>query len=538
MRCLFILLSFFITTQVVAQDFGAAVIFNSEEAFDKYDKKLLNYVKKAYRGRAPIHTEYYTWDGKPSSKPKPYERFKSDKDGTVPITTALYLKTNLKIQEKLEPTYKKDTTGTVTSMYLSYPLELRPIYKVVDLPSSEVIKVHRFETKEWKIDQKYQVKDFKKYFGATPNTLQSKAFNQKMKVFKEKKGKDVEKFYNEKLKKISKDLADISNVLKATYDKRLFKVTEVNTNEKKIKEFYIDAKASENISKGDLIQVYQKDQYGDFDMYGSVGQVAYVVVQSADETRAKVKPFFLAKKKISEALKSGNEIVLARNPLLVKEANKKDETVKRIQIKGECFLCNPYLEKVLLGLASTKLMERNFDGPRSYFTSQYTDEKFMDFDMLDIQDKQEGVDYLFEVAQTGVKATDVTTGRVASIDQKKNKGLLGLFGSTGPQTINLCMDIMDKDIQVLEITKEKKGKVKKFLGYSPFGFEGITTLDIYIVHEETVGGRVIEREEHIGKCWAQRPQTEYINEIKVAKGEKDLYKALQANQKVIFKVKL
>lgn len=62
----------------------------------------------------------------------------------------------------------------------------------------------------------------------------------------------------------------------------------------------------------------------------------------------------------------------------------------------------------------------------------------------------------------------------------------------------MCMDIMNKDLEILEIIKEKKGKIKEFLGYSVFGFENILILYIMKIIEEMVGGRMVEREEEIG----------------------------------------
>ena len=101
----------------------------------------------------------------------------------------------------------------------------------------------------------------------------------------------------------------------------------------------------------------------------------------------------------------------------------------------------------------------------------------------------------------------------------------------------MCMDIMNKDLEILEITKEKKGKIKEFLGYSAFGFENISTLYIMKITEETVGGRTVEREEEIGQVWAKRKKTNTIAEVKVTKGEKELQQALDNGDKIRFKVR-
>jgi len=203
-------------------------------------------------------------------------------------------------------------------------------------------------------------------------------------------------------------------------------------------------------------------------------------------------------------------------------------------------MCELYLESILLDVPTAKLIERNFEQQRSYFTDQYTDEKFIDFKMEAVQDKQEGVEVIFEKTSTGIKATDVQTGRIVGLEQKEPGGVSGLLKlppNRNVQIVNLCMNIMDQDLEIIEITKEKRGKIKKFIGYSAFGFENIASFYIMKLTEETVGGRTIEREEEIGQVWIRRKKTNTIAEVKVIKGKKELKQALDNGDKIRFKVK-
>lgn len=542
MKQTFTLLITLLICNANAQDFGTAVLFDSGEAYGKYQTILLDNLKNNFDKQHPIYTEFYTWDGKADSTPETYLPFKVEGGEEKPITKALYLKTNFEIKETLKTNYTLDTLGKVVKMFVYYPMTIYPSYKVVDLPTSEVVKAFRYKTDDWKVDEQYEVKDFKKYFGSSPDKSEknnSKTFALQMKAFKKEELKNVDAFYEKKVREFGKNLSNIANVLKSMNDKRLFKLVDFTFNEKdKLEEFYIDAKASEHVNVGDVFNVYEKTTFGDFRHFDQVSLVSIVTVKEVNDTKAKVKPFSLAKKKIGEALASENEIVFARNEELIKAANREDEPMKRVQIKSDCFMCGSYLETMLLGIATTKLLERNFDGPRKFFTDQYTNEKFIDFNMSAVQDKQEGVDYLFENTPAGLKATDVQTGRIASLNQEQGKGLMKLFGSTGPKTVNLCMDIMDKNLEVLEILKEKKGKIEKFLGYNAFGFDNISTFLIYVVKEETVGGRTLEREEEIGKCWVGKRITNTIAEIKINNGEKELYEAMQNGDKIRYRVKL
>ena len=536
MRNFIILLGLALALSVGAQDYGTAILFDSEESFGKYDKMLLNSFKATYDKNDPVYTEFYTWDGK--SVPVPYEPFAQENVGDKPITKAGYLNANFSFDSSLKFDYKLDTLEKVTNMYAYYPISIAPQLKVVDLPTSEVLTTYNYDTKEWGVSKMYEIKDFKKYFGSSPNkseSSKSKTWYANLKKFKEAELDKITKWNEDRINTFGKNLDQVSSRFKGYLDTRLYSVIDFTYSEKgKLEEFYIDAKSSENVSKGDVFEIYQQASFQDFKSYD---RVSLVTVQSVEADRALVKPFSLSKKKIAEALESGDKIAFARSEQLIRQSNKGEKPTKRVQVKGECFMCNVYLESLIVNISTTKLIERNFDVVRKYFSSKYTDERFIDLNMSEIQDKQEGIEYLFESTSAGMKATDIETGRIATVNEKEGGMLKGMFSSNRAELINLVMDIMDENIQVVEILKEKKGKLDKFIGYNPLGYESVSTYLIFRVIEEEVGGRTLEREEEIGKCYVGKRLTDTLVEIKVAKGEKELYSAMQAGDKIRYRVK-
>ena len=54
------------------------------------------------------------------------------------------------------------------------------------------------------------------------------------------------------------------------------------------------------------------------------------------------------------------------------------------------------------------------------------------------------------------------------------------------------------------------------------------------LHDEKVGGRTIIREEEIGKARLSKALTTTVGEIKIAKGEKALFEALENGDRVRF----
>lgn len=536
MKHLYLVLFVICSTFAYSQDYGTAVMIAEDERQGSYEKAYLEYFENSFFKTNPGNVEMYDWDGKPSSQPIRSTTIGEDIVADKPIKTVIVLDNNFSLDEsKLNTAYKKDTSGKITNMYLYHPFSFVPVYKMIDLPTSTVLASTVVDTKEWKLDEKWEVKDFKRYFGSNPENTESNgpAWSLKMKAYKKLKGDDIKEWYNERMKDYGNRMGFLGNKAKSINDSKMWKPMDLNVSDKgKVDNFYIDATQQENLNVGDGLDIYVKTKFNDFEQFD---RLSVVTVKEVGTDKALVKPFSLQKKKISEALMSGNEVVFVRNENLVRSANRGNAEMQNVQVKGECFACNMNLERMLMRIAAVNLVERNFDTQRKFFTDQYKDEKYIDFDMADLQDKQQGINYIFEKTASGVQATDVETGRVATAVKPETKGLKALFATANPQVRNLCMDILGQEIQIIEILKEKKGKIDKFMAYSPLGISQGGALKIVVLVEETVGGRTVVREEEIGKAWVGKTMTETIGEVKVSKGEKDLYEALQNGSKVVFR---
>jgi len=427
---------------------------------------------------------------------------------------------------------------------LDLSISAKSSYWLMDLTNSEMIEFGLYKLEEHKVNfrskiskkQKLKI-DLSKYFGKSdPKKLQRKdrkLYAQKIKEIKKDYAATIDKFYTERAQSLGKNMSSIARSLKSQSDSRLWKKHgEIELNDKgKLKEFYIDATASDNLSKGNVIKVYEKKTFGSMDGYQLVNQVE---VKEVMEDKVQVGTIIFGRKKLKKAIESNADLVFARNESLIRKQNKKDKKEKRVQIKGNI----PVLSSLLLKIPSLKLIDRNHETQAQYFTKQYTDEKFIDFDVAEIQFKQEGIDFIFEKTAAGIKATEVETGRIEMLDQEKKKGFLGsaIAAGTGAKLKNLCMEILDENIQIIEITDQKKGKIKKVNLYSSLGMQ-LGTLLIYKLIDEKVGSRTLTREEEIGKAWGKKLHTNNIAEYKIKKGNKELFEALENNERIKFKIK-
>jgi len=430
------ILAFFVSLALISQDYGSAIILNSDEISDELTRSIIDDFKSSFDKKKRGHVEFYSWDGESKSEPNLYSPYKTGKEGEKPILKAVYLKANFSQDSKLKTAYK-----------------------------------------------------------------------------------------------LGERLEEVSNQLKNNNDSKIWRALDYSFDEKgKLEEFYIDAKLSDNLEIGDVINIYVKRMINDFVYYDYVSDVT---VKEVTKDKVRVKPFSLMRKKIAEALEGDTDVVFTRNDRLIKELNRGGAPYKRVQVISDCADCFTDLVRRMYRGGSTKLIARNFDGPRQHFAEKYKDEKFLDYNMEDFQGKQQGVDFIFESNVAGISATDVKTGRIAFVASKEKSGIGKILNIDGPSVSNLMMDIMDVDFEIVKILKEKNGKLEKFVAYNPLGFG--RTYNIVKVIEEEVGGRPVNREEIIGKCYIGKVYSDTLAEVKVAKGKKELYTALQNGEKIRYR---
>ncbi len=530
MKYLYSLILVLICLSSDAQQLGTAIVFNEKDIKDTKCDLIYNEIYTRMAKEDPGYTEFYSWSGKSSDNVNFYKKFNSKIDTSEqPITTAVYVYTGFRTDKSPTFSTKKDSTGKVIAMTMKVLHPVSPRYKIINLATSELVASHDYRIKPFATSSSIPIRDFKKYFGKEdPEKLKSgnsKLYNTKIKQIKKDYSGKIKDAYKKIGKEVGGSLSNIVGKIKAQRDDHLWKIVDWEKGQKgKLKEFYIDATASENLKKGEILDLYQKRDFGEYSQYDLVSNIG---VKEIMADKVMVNTYFYNRKKVKKAIEQSQEIVVSRNESLTRNSNRAIKNLKRVQIKGDCFTCNTYIENVLLNAAPVKVLERNFEAPRNYFTEQYTNEKFMDFQMEDVQGKTEGVEYILESTKDDLKATVVETGRIVKADKGKEKGFFGrLGGVSSAQVLNLCLELFEEEITIIEVTDQKKGKVKRVHAHNPIGFDDIIYLKIVKLIEEKIGDRVLVRKEEIGKAVVKEKFSNSVAELKIKDGKKQLFKAL------------
>ena len=516
-----------------SQEFGTAIVLNKTDLDAVHGDMYAKAIHKSFSESGGNDFTYYTWK-KGDDKP---ERYSTLDDGSIadkPITAIGYIESKLTGFDKFSLASSVDTTGKVTGYFLRLNQSIAPQFKTIDLATGEVINSGTgTRLSEIPKGGNIQIKNYTTITKSKtrPEKLKKDTYNKYLAAVKKSYKNDIAKVHKETVDKAVESIASVSRTLIGRTDTRLWSVKEGSTgDDKKVKSFWIDATAAENVRKDELLSVYAKRNYGELEVYDEL-TIAGVVIEEVTEDGAKVKTNLFNRKKITNAFEEGLDIVLARNPKLVRSINVDVDSYKRVQVKGDCIFCNSFLETSLAKIPNVILIERQLDPVRDYFVGQYTDEKFIDFDMSKVQGKAEGADYIFETTSSGLQATEVATSRIEKVDKKKAKGFVGSLFSGGVSSadiINLSLNILDLKIELLEITKSKKGKAKQVQLYSPMGFASSWKVKVVREIEEQVGGRSIVRHEEIGTLSGRNAKTSSIKNYKVKSGEKEIYQAKES----------
>ena len=523
----------------IAQDFGSAILLSHNDIKGSYGEQFVKTLHQSILKSGGSDFQFYFWKGG-SRRPIVYTSLKNDDIQEQPITAVAYIEANLKGFDELSLSSQVDTSGKVTGYFLNLFQSTSPKFKVVHLPTAEVL-VSKAPSPTKPINGgKILLKEYTKYSKIRPETLYKKnrkLYDEILAKVKKAQQTKITKIYDETINTTVSLLKEASTVLLSRSDTRLWSVADAaQVKEKKLKEFWIDAPKTEKLKPGQNINVYAKQTYGDKEVYDQL-TLAGVTVKEVTDSKTLVETNIFNRKKIKNAINEGAELVLARNPKLVRSINTNTGMAKRVQVKSKCFTCAIGLESELAKIPMVILIERQFDPVRNYFVEQYTHEKYIDFDMGKLQGKAEGVDYLFEVDENGLQATNVATSRIKRVDQKQKKGWLAnmLFGGLDPaEVINLSLDILDLKIELLEITNAKKGKAKKVLLYSPMGFGNSWKISVVKEIEEKVGGRTLIRNKEIGTLSGRGENTPSVKKYKVKSGGKEIFEAKASNKEFKF----
>ena len=182
------------------------------------------------------------------------------------------------------------------------------------------------------------------------------------------------------------------------------------------------------------------------------------------------------------------------------------------------------IETDLVNSPRIRVVDQSEWGSPQEFSEYYKQERFIDSRKTP---NPIGADAMIAADGDNYNITSVETGELLGVWEQK----FGFKGFT-----DIAMGIYDEEVTIREITKESKGKVKKFVLHNPWGFADNVIFDIYVIEEENVGGRMVARQVQIGECINYRATGE-VSEFSVRKGEDEVYEAMQANKKIIFRHK-
>lgn len=133
--------------------------------------------------------------------------------------------------------------------------------------------------------------------------------------------------------------------------------------------------------------------------------------------------------------------------------------------------------------------------------------------------KERGLHYVFQASGESVQLVE-TSGHHTVATYDANLGLKGFMDE--------AMELFGKEIEVVDITKEKNGKAQKIRLFSPLGFQGDHVLTINLMSGNTAT--------EIGTC-SEFGAHHSIAEFSITRGEDAVYKAITGGQTLRFRNK-
>ena len=519
--------SLLLTVQLFAQEkAGISLMVNKTWESDPYLNKIFSkFVEHANASKRNNYL-FYNWDEKNHTLSYNVKLNEGKKD--QPSELLVFVEPKVKYASVPALQLKVDTSGKTTSVYYNLNFGYQIIYKVIDFRTSRIIAVDATQSEFSNMvhPNLLEISDYKNYFKGDPAQLKRTDIRTyagiEQKIYNAYKTK-INKHYDTASEYCAKTTTELISILNGLQDKRIYRMLNIdeNNSSNKLVEFEIDGGSKDFLEENDFLYLYQKVKYGQRE---SVGFVANASVKEVSENSAKLKIVPFQRKKAAEALNQNTEIFLVRNKNLITDLNNSGGENYKISMDKSCLLCYSLLESKLLGLENIEIVEREHLKELGFFIEKFKGEQFMDFDMNDLQGKQLGVQVILQVNNRQIQATDVKTGK-----------LLETASSTyDAKLAKLFLDAFEKDIELLDVIDEKKGKINELVVYHPFGFTDRQKLIVYEIIEEKVGSELMERQVEIGEGYISDMISDKIAPLKIGKGKKEIYKAMSENRKLKF----
>ena len=522
---------------------GIAVLIDWENFSNPYNKVMLDEIVKRLNTSKRSSFQFYNW----KEKEELLEfRYTESNEDPRPCEKLVFLNPYLSANEKPELIYKKDKEGTITEAYFDARFYYSYQYKIIDLATSVVEDINKITPSGNKqITKKFPVENLKAVLRADPDKLKKSKpaeYRKKVNELRKKYNKEILKFLNESTKDAKRSVAGIAGILKSSKDDRLYKVVDLDPavlEEKgKIKEFKIDAGTANDVKKGSFFDMVKKSKYGDKTV---IEDLAYVIVkEELTENTSLCKPFIFSGKKVSNALREGAEVYITRNKTLLKSINRTGEKTSTAVLDKKCTFCGFELERQIGNLSNIELIEKDYDKILEHFITLSKKDQFLDFDLATIQGKQKGARYIIGTGEKKIIGTDVETGRrFEETPETSNDGFLKKFykensGISKAMISRLFMELFEVNTELIEVSEQKKDKVKKVIVYNPVGFNTGEKYKVYKLSEEKVKDKVISRKLEIGVAWVHDLKSNQVAELAINKGKEEIFTSIKNKEKIIF----
>lgn len=509
---------------VTAQDkTGVGVFVDPKRLTDEYSLLIFNSITEQMKLSARNNYVHYDWAENRNSVSFNPVRNKETKE--QPVELLVFIAPTVQYSKNPKLQFQQDTAGNTVRAYYKSDFKSEVWVKVVDFVTSEVIQMKIFEENGNGPSRPttIEVKDFKKYFTGDPVRMDKKLMaEQRKKVDKDYLPK-VKKTQNAAAAAVAKSLKSVPRWLNGLQDEKLYSLVNMDAPslDNKLVEFEMDGSKSDFLQKYDLFELYEIIQVGEFKTTNKLG---WATVREIGETSSKMKTLPFKRKNMAEAVKSGRDIYLSRNPRALEKFNTAEDRKYTIAIEKKCILCDVRLETTLNAITNLVIIERAHMNILKTLTERYKNERFIDYNLEDIQGKQQGVEILLSKSDRGLRATDVKTGRVLDTEDK----------AYGSKIAKMFLEIFDEQIKVLEISEQKKNKVTEVLAYHPFGFFLGDRVQIFDVQQEKVGGRTLDRNIEVGKGFVNKVISPKVARIKIQDGKKELYEAINSDANIKF----
>ena len=542
-KLLLLLAALLLSSSLFAQDLGVAInISHGEKMLAKrFYHKLLEEVKALKNDKYVV----YEWDRNAHKLNLNKEISPEEK----PVELAVFVQQSIPqlSPEQLKLEFKTDTSGYITKAHFKVPFEAIYTIKVVNVKTAKVEEA-AYQVKTQPIVDKFEnvnyyvPVDVKKYIGRKNlKILQSwdnrKEYNALIARIKKAYQKKLRAKYDYLASLHLKDLPFIAKTINKYDDNQVYTVEVPDIKAKKIKLLTINGGSKDGIKNRDNFHLYSTIEINGkkYPIY-----IADIFADKVEEQSTVGKKYGLSisaknlANKLRENAAAG--FFAAKNRIAInKIVSYPPEEKLNIALATDCMMCNYSLEEGMVRSVEINLIERaapELDQLRAL----YKDERFIDYNLGNMQDQQIGAKYLLSFAGSNLNITDIATGKLISMDKATGRKNWLIPGFTNAQAWKIALlGNSDKAITYQRTIKEKKGKVKSIEIFHPFEVGQGDKYDISVLQTEEIAGQKVERKVLIATGYAVPSSlTPHLGVMKINDGRKKLFKALESGQKLVF----